>query len=118
MKTPKCKLATLLPLLSLFSALMLSGCGVDERSFSPTRTIPITQQLDIVSTPKPEATMSRNIGSSFAAESQTLNVVVPPCIPFPGSHIDPCERRDTWPRINPYVSVSYELIQPHPTLAE
>ena len=69
-------------------------------------------------TPEPEASVPPNIVRSFPADSQTLDVVVPPCIPFPGSHIDPCERRDTWPRINPYVSVSYELIQPHPALAE
>ena len=64
--------------------LVLSGCGIDETSFS--------------------------------SEAELLEVVVPPCVPYPGSHIDPCERRDSWPKLNPYVDASYELIQPAPTL--
>ena len=76
---------------------------------------------NLVETPKPVAEVE-SAGMSEAEPTRQpapqLSVIVPPCIPFPGSHIDPCERRDTWPRINPYVSVSYELIQPHPTLAE
>lgn len=55
--------------------------------------------------------------ASFDA-TDTLDVVVPPCIPYPGSDVDPCERRDSWPDLNPYVSVSYDLIQPAPTLEE
>lgn len=55
--------------------------------------------------------------ASFDA-SDTLEVVVPPCIPYPGSDVDPCERRDSWPRLNPYVDVSYQLVQPAPTLEQ
>ena len=50
--------------------------------------------------------------------SDTLEVVVPPCIPYPGSDVDPCERRDSWPKLNPYVDVSYQLVQPAPTLEQ
>ena len=42
----------------------------------------------------------------------------PPCTPYPGSNVDPCERRDTWRQFNPYVSASYELPQPARTLEE
>ena len=56
--------------------------------------------------------------TSFASDAEFLEVVVPPCVPYPGSNVDPCERRDSWPKLNPYVDASYELIQPAPTLEE
>ena len=56
--------------------------------------------------------------TSFASDAEFLEVVLPPCVPYPGSNVDPCERRDSWPKLNPYVDASYELIQPAPTLEE
>ena len=56
--------------------------------------------------------------TSFASDAEFLEVVVPPCVPYPGSNVDPCERRDSWPKLNPYVDASYELIRPAPTLED
>ena len=56
--------------------------------------------------------------TSFASEPEFLDVVVPPCVPYPGSDMDPCERRDAWLELNPYVSRATVLIQPAPTLED
>jgi len=55
---------------------------------------------------------------SFASGSEVLDVVVPPCVPYPDSDMDPCERRDAWPELNPYVSRATVLLQPAPTLED
>ena len=89
------------------------GTGVSNVDIVPTTT----QHPDVVFTPEPVPTVPPVTGSSFAADSQMLDVVVPPCIGWHWSGVNPCERRDTWPRLNPYVSASYELIQPNPALA-
>lgn len=47
-----------------------------------------------------------------------LSVIVPPCIRFPTSAVDPCERRDGWPHHNPNVSASVQLPDIFPTLRE
>ena len=41
--------------------------------------------------------------------SQHLNVIVPPCVPYPGSGVDPCSRRDTWEYHNPFRAVSFVI---------
>ena len=41
--------------------------------------------------------------------SQQLNVIVPPCVPYPGSGVDPCSRRDTWEYHNPFRAVSFVI---------
>ena len=48
----------------------------------------------------------------------TLNTVVPPCIPFPETTVDPCQRRNHWKDNNPYVEVDYEFPEIFPTFRE
>lgn len=55
---------------------------------------------------------------SFASDFEMLDVVVPPCIGYPGSGIDPCERRDTWREYNPYVQTDWQLVEPAPSLED
>ena len=38
-----------------------------------------------------------------------LDVIVPPCIPYPGSDVDPCERRSYWRHFDPFVEASVEF---------
>ena len=47
-----------------------------------------------------------------------LQSVVPPCIPFPGSTVDPCKRRDSWVDNTPHIEVSYEFPEIFPTFEE
>ena len=50
--------------------------------------------------------------------SSKLEAVVPPCIPFPGSDVDPCERRETWEDIRPLIETSYDPDSVLPSLKE
>ena len=98
--------------------LVLFGCATDETSFTPEREATTAPRIEHSSASDRENSIPRATEPSLALKSEILNAVVPPCTPYPGSRVDPCERRDTWPRLNPYVSGSYELIHPVPTLEE
>ena len=98
--------------------LTLSACGIGERPDPPpvsTGAVPPTAETILAQTYEIQESPSE-VDESDA--SDFLDRVIPACIPYPGSSVDPCERRDTWPQLNPYVSVSYEYPQPVPTLEE
>lgn len=48
----------------------------------------------------------------------SLEAVVPPCITYPGSSVDPCERRDSWPHHQPNIETTVQLPDIFPTLRE
>ena len=73
--------------------LVLAGCGVDDSSFA--------QEFDDSIIPE--------TAIPFVSEMDLLTVVVPPCIPFPGSDIDPCARRDDFPTFTPHIGVTIEF---------
>ena len=84
---------------------------------APMPTVATEAPLESTSTPaKPiapaEPTSAPRVASPF------LNVIVPPCIPYAGSDVDPCERRATWDLENPFVE--YDLFTPDvvPTIEE
>ena len=106
--------ALLCPLLIL----ALFGCATDETSFTPEREATTAPRTDGSLASDSENSIPRATEQSPALESEILNVIVPPCTSYPGSNVDPCERRDTWRQFNPYVSASYELPQPARTLEE
>ena len=47
--------------------------------------------------------------SGVITDVSPLRRVVPPCTPFPGSDVDPCQRRDSWKSFNPFVEESIEI---------
>lgn len=98
--------------------LVLFGCVTSETSFTPEREATTAPRTESSLASDSETSIPQATEQPLALESEILNVVVPPCTPYPGSRVDPCERRDTWPQLNPYVSVSYEYPQPVPTLEE
>ena len=106
--------ALLCPLLIL----VLFGCATDETSFTPESEATIAPPTEISLAPNRENSTPRATGRSADSKSEILNAVVPPCTPYPGSRVDPCERRDTWPPIDPYTHVEYELIEPAPSLQD
>ena len=92
--------------------------SVSTNPSAPEHARPIARSpYDTVASPGDEPMVTAAAEPTRQPAPQ-LSVIVPPCIPFPGSHIDPCERRDTWPRLNPYVNFSYELTQPAPALVD
>ena len=77
----------------------LIACGV-QSELAPTPTEPTSTPAKPTATAEP--TSAPRVASPF------LNVIVPPCIPYPGSKVDPCRRRNTWPSHNPWVQVDVE----------
>ena len=127
---------------SIAAVSLIMACGVDEGTFSsetvtievvepsaspteirPTETtvppsqVPTMRSSTVIADAS-DSGVEKEVTAPPSATPVPLDVVVPPCEPYPGSHIDPCQRRDTWPRLNPYVDFSYELTQPAPALAD
>ncbi len=107
--------------LAIFTT-VLTGCGVDDRPNRATASwvSTSTERPD----PETKAGQSNEIEESSvnADESDTsdfLDRVIPACIPYPGSSVDPCERRDTWESLSGhYTSGSLVLPQPAPTIEQ
>ena len=87
---------------------MVTAAAEPATTASPGRTV----TPNLVETPKAVAEVE-SAGTSEAEPTRQpapqLSVIVPPCIPFPGSHIDPCSRRDTWEYHNPFRAVSFVI---------
>ncbi len=114
-----CKLSLLRhALLCPLLILVLFGCATVETSFTPEHEATIVPRTESSLASDSENSIARATEQSPALESEILNVIVPPCTPYPGSNVDPCERRDTWPPIDPYTQVEYELIQPAPSMQD
>ena len=76
--------------------LTLSACGIGDRPDPPpesTIAIPPTTETILGQTYEIQESASE-VDESDA--SDFLDRVIPACIPYPGSSVDPCERRDTW----------------------
>ena len=99
--------------------LTLSACGIGDRpdpsplstsAVAPTTETILAQTYEIQ---EPPSDVDESDASDF------LDRVIPPCIRYQGSSVDPCERRDTWEsRSGHYTSVSFELPQPAPTIEQ
>ena len=48
----------------------------------------------------------------------TLESIVPPCVPWPGSTVDPCKRRDSWEDNTPNIEQDYDFPDIVPTFEE
>lgn len=83
---------------------------------SPTRVSVTPTATAITGATNPPAT-----AEATAMPSPTpipLQVIVPPCIPFPGSAVDPCERRDWWEDFTPHIKTAFRLPEVVSTLRE
>ena len=80
-----------------------------ERAPTPTEPNPTVESM-----PRPTATPALAIPAQAFTDSiarDQLDVVIPPCIPYPGSDIDPCERRATW-RMPLHPDVHWDIAVP------
>ena len=67
------------------------------------------------------AEFPNRVGSDLDEPTRThsrLQAVVPPCITWPGSTVDPCKRRANWEDNSPYIEEYFELPDPVPTIEE
>ena len=83
-------------------AIVLIACGSlpeESTSLSPENESDGVERLDFLDMP-------------------SLEAVVPPCITYPGSSVDPCERRDGWPHHQPNIETTVQLPDIFPTLRE
>ena len=51
---------------------------------------------------------SQDSESDLVATSR-LEAVIPPCVPLPDSNVDPCARRDDFPRLTPHIQAAIEI---------
>ena len=117
------------PRLILFSictaavcATLLMGCGIDDRR-SPTSLSTVSTSAVI---PDPDKKAGRSSDSEVSVAevdefeaSDLLDRVIPPCIRYPGSSVDPCQRRETWDLLTShYIETEWELPQIAPSIEE
>ena len=99
--------------------LTLSACGIGERPDPPpvsTGAVPPTAETILAQTYEIQESPSE-VDESDA--SDFLDRVIPACIPYPGSSVDPCERRDTWDLLTShYISSQWTLLDEAPSLEE
>ena len=99
--------------------LTLSACSVGERPDPPpvsASAVPPTTETILGQTYEIQESPSE-VDESDA--SDFLDRVIPACIPYPGSSVDPCERRDTWDLLSShYVSSEWTLPEEAPSLEE
>ena len=82
---------------------------------SPTRVSVTPTAPAITGTTNPPAAVATAMPSPTPI---LLQVIVPPCIPFPGSAVDPCERRDWWEDFTPHIKTAFRLPEVVSTLRE
>ncbi len=99
--------------------LTLSACGIGDRPDPPpesTIAIPPTTETILGQTYEIQESASE-VDESDA--SDFLDRVIPACIPYPGSSVDPSERRDTWDLLTShYISSQWTLLDEAPSLEE
>ena len=123
----------------LSAMLVLSGCGVQSRETGPERPdddgltpsnvhLPgaasgiesLDWQSELLGDPAivGDANDGQPADGVDFSVADRMSVIIPPCIPYAGSDVDPCERRATWDLENPFVE--YDLFTPDvvPTIEE
>ena len=99
--------------------LTLSACSIGERPDPPpvsASAVPPTTETILGQTYEIQESPSE-VDESDA--SDFLDRVIPACIPYPGSSVDPCERRDTWDLLSShYVSSEWTLPKEAQSLEE
>ncbi len=99
--------------------LTLSACGIGDHPDPPpesTSAVPPTTETILGQTYEIQESASE-VDESDA--SDFLDRVIPACIPYPGSSVDPCERRDTWDLLTShFIETEWTLPQEAPSLEE
>ena len=107
-------------------AIVLIACGSLPEE-TATALVTIQPQGDVIRDATPDNSSSASESSeedivpSVAATRQhapQLEVIIPPCVQFLDSAVDPCERRDSWPHHQPYIQSSFQWPEIWPTLRE
>ena len=103
--------------------LLLLACGVEPRetpdvqsATDPTSDGMTASREEAVALPADSSPNTQH--PRPPSPSPFLTVVIPPCVPYPGSTVDPCQRRSTWAQFNPFVHVSVEYPEIVRTLEE
>ena len=98
-------------------AIVLIACGSLPED-TATALVRIQPQGDVIRDSMPDNSSSASESSEMdiapnvsptPLPAPQLDVIVPPCIRMPGSPVDPCQRRDSWPHFDPNVSFSMEF---------
>ena len=93
-------------------AILTFGCSTQTPETVPTTAAaPTESQTDETqSSQVSEATSLAEPTPEYPDPAMTrLEAVVLPCIPWPGSSVDPCERRDSWEDNTPTIDQDYEF---------
>ena len=103
-------------------AILTFGCSPQPAEPAPTTAAaPTESQTD--ETPTEQASEAPNRAEptpEYPDPATTrLESIVPPCIPWPGSTVDPCQRRPGWEDNTPLIDQNYDFIElPLPTFKE
>lgn len=81
---------------------------------SPVSTLPVGSAIADAS----DSEVEKEVNTTAGATPLPLDVFVPPCIPFPGSDVDPCERRDWWDDFTPHIKTTIRLPEVMSTFQE
>lgn len=127
---------------SIAAVPLIMACGVDDRTFasdhethevvvpsmSPTEIRPTettvppsrvpTMRSSTVIADASDSEVEKEVTAIPSPTPTPLDVVVPPCIPFPGSDVDPCERRDWWDDFTPHIKTTIRLPEVMSTFQE
>ena len=106
------------------------GCGTQVVDDKPISDTPLA--VDLAMAHAESAGLSSKLPKNYATPLSRFEVdptnsdlvysrlesVVPPCVPYPSSDIDPCERRSSWEDNNPYVEDYFEFPDIFPTFQQ
>ena len=102
-------------------ALLWVGCTTQTPETVPTTAAaPTESQTDSTPTEQDSEAPSRAepVPTPSGPAYTRLETVVPPCIPWPGSSVDPCKRRDRWEDNTPNIEQDYDFPDIVPTFEE
>ena len=103
-------------------ATLTFGCTTQSAEPVPTTAAaPTESQTDETPTEQdPETPIHTEPTPEYPDPATTrLETVVPPCKPWPGSTVDPCQRRSSWEDNTPLIYQNYDFIElPLPTFKE
>ena len=104
------------------------GCNSQPGVSDPTsEASPSSTPAEAAATP---TTTSKSQGNRVAGSPERtdtappdpaytrLQTVVPPCVPWPGSTVDPCKRRSSWEDHTPFIETAIQIPDIIPTFKE
>ena len=102
-------------------ATLTFGCSTQTAEPVPT-TVAAPTETQTDSTPTEQDSETPSLAEptpEYPDPAMTrLETVVPPCIPWPGSSVDPCKRRDSWEDNTPGIHQDYEFPEIASTFGE